>query len=210
MTDSNSKPSQQQQTSPTVPPKTPKTDATKSKPAATLRMKGSTVFRHDLFKSDVKPMRRNESFKKGVVKIVELEHSHIFHTCDDRGRQMEYCTPTGGHFHKVKVKYDANGVPVAVECGPPLKYVNKKTPVGSKKRIVEVRWMDLVNDREVRDDHRHVFEYVHSEELSAKRIQQIRASTQAALGAMTGGAKPEVIDNGPSAAEVGLDDGGDD
>jgi hypothetical protein len=51
---------------------------------------------------------------------------------------------------------------------------------------------------------------VHSEELSAKRIQQIRASTQAALGAMTGGAKPEVIDNGPSAAEVGLDDGGDD
>lgn len=173
-------------------------------------MKGSSTFRHDGFKGDVRKLKKNTSFKKGVVTITELEHSHQFHSHDSRGRKQQYCTPMGGHFHEVKIIYDENGVPVRAECGPPLRFQNKKTPLGSKKRIVDVKWHDQVNEKIVVDDHRHVFEYTHSEELNAKRVQQIRNATQSAIGAMTGGAAPKMHDDGPGAADVGLEDGGDD
>ena len=143
-------------------------------------MRGAKEFRHDLFKSDVQNLKRNVSFKKGVVQIVEIEHAHIFHSHNSQGRPQQFTNSVGGHFHEVTLSTDANGRPVA-KCGPAMREVFKKRPGGQRRIKEEIKWVDEVKDRIIVDSHTHTFEYEGSEFLSDRKVKAIQAQTQAAV-----------------------------
>lgn len=134
-------------------------------------------FRHDLFKLKDEKLLKNQSFKKGQVKLESFSHTHFFHTYDSNGRQQQYSTSVGGHFHEVKWKVDANGELVA-ECGPALRNVYHKRGGRQKKFIEPVKWYNENSDSAegewVKDSHTHEVEYRWSEELSVGLVRQRR------------------------------------
>lgn len=135
--------------------------------------KGTQSFRHDLFRLSLASLKRNQSFKKGVVKIEEIQHSHFFHTFDSNGRAQTHCTPTGGHFHEVKWEVGADGILIA-SCGPALRHVYKKRG-GQQRKITElVKWDDEVNDKVVVDSHTHDVVYAWSEEITTDTANKRR------------------------------------
>ena len=174
-------------------------------------MRGAKEFRHDLFKSDVRKMKKNTSFQKGVVKITELEHAHVVHSHNSNGRPQAFTSTVGGHFHAVEFGTDENGRPT-VKCGPAMREIFRKTPIGQKREKVPVEWHDAVQGRPVVDNHTHVFEYEGSEILSDRKVKQIQAKNQAA----TQDAAGEIADLQEKAAreaandaDLGLEEGGD-
>lgn len=160
-----------------------------TEPQGGVFLRGQREFRHDLFKSDVKPMKKNVSYQKGIVKIVDVEHRHVVHSHNSQGQKKEFTDTVGGHFHAVEFGVDANGTPT-VKCGPAMREVFKKGPGGQKRKKVPCRWHDAVNERDVVDDHTHTFVYDGSEMLSERKVRAIQSSNQSAvsdaLGEMRG------------------------
>lgn len=97
-------------------------------------MKGSRTVRHDLFKLMPARMTKNNGWKSKQPIIVHHEHTHIFHSKNEKtGKANQYCSPAGGHFHeiitdwsrKVTKKVVIEGEPQEFEgphitCGPAL------------------------------------------------------------------------------------------
>lgn len=148
-------------------------------------MRGAKEFRHDLYKSDVGTMKRNTSFQKGVIKIVELEHSHTYHSHNSQGQPQQYSSHVGGHFHEITTAVDSQGNLIA-KCGPALREVFRKTPHGQKRRKERVKWNHSGPDSDevIEDNHRHEFAYQGSEMLSDAKIRGIQNKTQAAVQSM--------------------------
>jgi len=122
--------------------------------------------RHDVFKSDVRDFLKNTSFKAGQISIEKVQHSHIFHTIDSRGKELQLTDTVGGHFHEVKVEVDENGYLKAV-CGPAMVRENIKTRSGlAKIKISPLRFHDEYNDKDIVDDHSHEFTYLRSEMIN--------------------------------------------
>lgn len=142
-----------------------------------LRIKDQQTFRHDLFKAEVASMKRNMSWKKGIVSIQTIEHSHWYHTCNSQGRPQRYTNTVGGHFHEIEWQINAKGDLVA-KCSKPMTHKYKMAAGRHKKILAPVSWMDEENDREVNDDHTHKMIYIHSEILSQATIKQ---ATQGAM-----------------------------
>lgn len=165
------------------------------------RFKGTAEFIHILFKASVEKLAKNVSFVKGKVSIIPLEHTHVFHTFDSRGRPQQYSSTTGGHFHEVTWGFDANGDPVA-KCGPALRSVLKKKPSGAKRVVEPVKWHDEDNDDTVRDDHKHDWAYIHSERMSESKVNEMQRATRATVAEKLGGEQPRT--HGPGAGS-GLD-----
>ena len=127
---------------------------------------------HHLFKGSVEKFLRNNSWKKGMVEIDGIEHTHYFHTINSMGMEQKYTAAVGGHFHEVTVVKNAKGEITEAICGPALKKVIKKTPSGiSKTTYAPIKYMDKENDREVVDDHKHVLEYKGSDEIIPNKVQ---------------------------------------
>lgn len=166
--------------------------------------RGQTEFRHDLFKSDVKEMKKNVSFRKGIVQIENIDHGHIFHSHNSQGMPQKYTSTVGGHFHEVRQFMDEDGT-LRVECGPALRHKFLKKPNGQKRVIVPVTFNDQQNDKVITDNHRHDFQYLGSESLSSAKVQALQAKTQAAVKAMVVGASVQETDDGQGAGD---DDGG--
>lgn len=117
-------------------------------------------------------MLRNESYKKGMPKIVKLDHTHVFHSINSQMKPQDTTSTVGGHFHKIRYEMGADGTPKIVEVGPPMTYKYVTRAGGVQKRIcVQVGWDDETGDesRKVLDTHTHDFEYIHSEELSENK-----------------------------------------
>lgn len=148
-----------------------------------LFARGAKEFRHDLFRSSTVKMKRNTSWQKGVVTILDLDHVHIFHSHDSAGRVQQYSNTVGGHFHEVSATVNADGEFV-VKCGPPMRSVVKKRASGAKRVIEAVRWKDgdaLEDNAFIVDNHRHEFTYEGSETLSGAKVKALQQRTQAVI-----------------------------
>lgn len=163
-----------------------------------LTMKGSRKALHHLFKSDIKPLKKNVSFQKGIVKIEELDHSHWFHSINSQLKTQSETTHIAGHFHEVTWGVDTNGRPVITSCSPPIHYKYESRPSGQKRVKARVEWFDADRGQTVVDSHVHNFEYRDSEELSELSVRRLQQdSSQTLLAQMS-----EVIveDHGGDAA----------
>lgn len=131
-------------------------------------MKGSREFYHDLFKAETANSKKNVSFTLNKPEIVEIEHSHYFHTHDSKSRPQKTTSTIAGHWHEVTWKEDANGNLVA-ECGPPIKFNYRQTPSGTKKVKGPIKFTKINDMGEkviIEDTHTHKMTYMHSELLT--------------------------------------------
>lgn len=161
----------------------PKTKLSPSNPVTTpsgIRVKGQRKVWHHLFKSDVQKMKKNVSFKKGQPKIEELDHTHVFHNINSQFKPQTITQISCGHFHEVKWEMK-NGVPVITHVGPPMRYGYVQRPAGQKRVAQKVAWFDGNEEKEIVDNHRHTFAYIHSEELSEETLRNVQHDTAQAI-----------------------------
>jgi hypothetical protein len=152
---------------------------TTNKPQASIApkrvFKDQMTVTHDLFKLLPATMKKNVSYKKFQPELVEMEHAHIFHTVDSRGKKQTSCSAVGGHFHDVEVTVAADGS-FHLICSEPYHIVTKTTKTGmTKKEKVHVSFEDGNNDIIIKDTHTHEFEYKGSEELFIGNRQNVIA-----------------------------------
>lgn len=170
-------------------------------PRAVQRIiKGTQVFWHDLFKSDMQKMIKcifARTDEKGVGQqqeedLKQVEHVHFFHSHDSSGRPQTTSVSVGGHFHYIKTHdedgnqlTDGKGNP-RVECGPAM----RKIKVKQGKRMVtkeEPVTFGMADGQKVVDNHKHKFNYEKSEELSPNKMEQLKKeNARGILGAFDG------------------------
>lgn len=158
-----------------------------SQPQPNIVWKNNQHFDHHLFKASVETCLKNGSWKKNVVMLEKIEHTHFYHSVNSQGMAQQYTPPVAGHFHEVKWKVAENGDLVA-ECGPALRKVQKKMPNGeTKTKIERISFYDGMNEKTINDDHTHKFEYKGSERLSKAHVAGIQASNSQAIQSMGSG-----------------------
>lgn len=159
-----------------------------------IKLKGQSWAWHHLFKTDLKDMKKNVSFKKGQPQIENLEHSHFFHSVNSDLIPQQFTSTIGGHFHEVTWALNAQGEPYVKSCSGPMTHKYVKKPGGQKRILTKVAWHDGNNDRDIVDDHTHEFTYLHSEKLSEEKIRSVQVENARTIE-----------DN---MREVGLEEGG--
>lgn len=164
-------------------------------------IKGTQVFWHDLFKSDVQKMIKNvyhRTDEKGIGQqkeedLKQVEHVHFFHSHDSMGRPQDTCVSVGGHYHKM-ITHDKEGNPLLdrngnprVECSIPYRKVKVKR--GKKMVTVEevVKW-GMEDGQTLQDKHTHEFRYDQSQELSPDKMEQLKRSNAKGIVAAFDGA----------------------
>ena len=173
--------------------------------------RGTLEIEHHLLKLKVSPMRKNMSWIYRSPTIVEIEHTHFFHSINDTTmKPNRFSSPTGGHFHEVILEVDADGNMTA-KCGPAVQFVNRKVAGGRMvKRIERVKWerynenpsesildseeldaeLPANNEAEVItefDSHTHELEYLGSEKFNSQSKTELRKQETAKVrGLMEG------------------------
>jgi hypothetical protein len=157
-----------------------KLDKKKAPPREFKRVeRGSKTHVHDLFKLGVSTMKKNVSYRFQEPKLLEMEHSHFYHSINDSTLQAnKYCSPVGGHAHEITMLDvpDENGHP-QVKVGPAIELVVKKIAGGRTIRRWEPVRFATNEDGEVKyitDTHTHEVEYKHSEEFSEQTRTKAR------------------------------------
>lgn len=169
----------------------------KKKVEPKLKFKGQTEFRHDLFKASVQKMKKNTSFVFGRPSILELEHTHVFHSYDSKGRPQKFTSTTGGHFHEIQHGVDDEGN-VYAKCGPALQTVVRKGSGGRQiKKIGPIVWKDVDNEVEINDNHTHQMTYISSEFLTEQIIGEMQNRNRAGVKAQMGNAQPTITSPTP-------------
>jgi len=105
--------------------------------------RGTQEVEHHLFKLKVAPMTKNMSWVYRAPTLVEIEHTHFFHSINDTTMQPNrFSTPVGGHFHEVKLDVDpVTGEILGAKVGPPVQWVSRKVAGGRMiRRIERVKW----------------------------------------------------------------------
>lgn len=159
-----------------APPQPPAKE--KEPPASPTEIDGFVFSRtrevdHHVAKLEAAMDTVNKSFVLGGYLPFEVEHGHIFHNVDSKGRTFEYCAPMMGHYHKVTMEV-VNGKPTFT-CGPAMVKANVKTGNGGRK-VAYLPKQNLAavmeNGMEVQaaqiDTHTHKITYKRSEKLSIK------------------------------------------
>jgi hypothetical protein len=117
-------------------------------------------FVHDLFRLKTATMTKNMAWSKKMAAIWEpFQHKHFFHSYDSDGRAQTRSTSALGHFHECEM-IEVNGTPT-LKVGP------------AKKEVIEIfeglpRKVAVV--LEGREGHTHEGEYVTSENLQTRRL----------------------------------------
>lgn len=134
---------------------------------------------HDLYKLNVASMLRNLSWnsKEEPQQVIDVEHTHFFHTVDSSGKKLIYSSPVGGHFHKLKITDQGNHKPPLVECLPGA-YVFKKLKINGRWQKLPVLQEVRINKRnhagelteKVNDSHTHTVDYIKSDILSQRKL----------------------------------------
>lgn len=167
----------------------PKSDvkdiAAPSGPITKLFQRGSKQARHDLFKLGVAKFKRDMSYVKNKVNLVEIEHVHFFHSISDTTlKANKHCAPVGGHFHECSIapdEVDELGHPKVV-VGPPLHIVSIKIPGGGRlEKIVPLTFDGMVESGpqagemvKYHDSHTHNVEYLGSENFNQNSKAEMR------------------------------------
>jgi hypothetical protein len=162
--------------------------------ASQIRFRSQQTVLHHLFKAELANMQKNVSFVPGQPEIKSVEHVHFFHTVNSMGMPQKYTNEVGGHFHEVFWQMDAQGNLVA-KCGPALKKVSKRGRDNlTKTVIVPVEYLDKVSAEtpfNLKDDHSHGMTYHGSDEISAKKVQDIQMKNAQLISAMEPKTTPE-------------------
>lgn len=153
---------------------------------------------HDLFKLKVESMMKNVSWTKEEPDYRPVEHCHMFHTIDSSGKPQKYSTAQGGHFHEMEVVYK-DGVPEVVCKSGPLEWVWIKR---GKRRIKVARPIfdglfrdfDSENPKIPVDVHKHEVQYIKSDRIALRRINEEAQVLIAKNAALT--TKPKDLDLG--------------
>ena len=181
--------------------------------------KGHREFRHDLFKLEVKEMKKNVSYKKYEPDLQSVEHAHFYHSVDMKGRPNKYSAAVGGHFHEVIVEHDEQGNIVGAKCGPALRESQKKLKNGRVKTVIEpVKFAKADYDAEdpeeaaeavkyIHDEHVHPLRYMHSEMISPDKIRQKQEADSSRLAKMMQ-ADPNIVQGSQSRKTEPEGDGG--
>jgi len=127
----------------------------------------------DTFKLQVANMQKDMSWNDAPM-IVEMEHTHAFHTVDSDGKVHEYSTAIGGHFHKMKVEPQEDGIPTVTCVSGPLHFVKKR---------VKGKWVKAVEPISGDDHHTHNVQYVKSTKVN------MRQASPAAISVITNDAQ---------------------
>lgn len=137
-----------------------------------FKWKGTTEFRHDLFKLELSHFKKNISYQKYTPQLHDVEHVHFYHSHDSKGRPQKYCSAVGGHFHEMTVEVTPSGDLVA-KSGPALKHVVKRQKNGKPKTLIEkVTFYDGDEDNKFFDEHTHEVMYLESDMLSEEKLKQ--------------------------------------
>lgn len=171
--------------------------------------KGYKEFIHTLFKSTVSSMAKNMSYKFGQPDIIKIEHVHIYHSHDRRGRKNDYTVKTGGHFHEVFWK-DKDGKDYLDDddyYSPKLgialweKKIRKKS--GKVITLIEqVRYWNDDTDENIKDHHTHDLINLGSEQLSDAKIKARQAANSAAISGMVQKSTPAPAPTAPPDVEA--------
>lgn len=153
--------------------------------------RGTQEFDHDLFKLLPAKLVRNNGYDDENPILVEIEHSHIFHTVDSNGKKQDACCPIGGHFHMVKIVGEKEGVPV-LEISAPKKWVMKKVP-GRGPKPVRVAADVFIGGEQ--DEHIHEYEYRGSERLKPRKTNMDALKFEGAVAAVHNPQVPGVIES---------------
>jgi len=167
--------------------------------------KGERVFTHTLYKTDVQNMLKNESWVYGVPRTLEIEHVHMAHSHDRKGKKNKYTAKVGGHFHEI-ITHDDDGNEYLDDNGficPKLGHAlcEKKKKLKSRKirtTIEQVSYFHSDDDKWIKDNHTHSLTNLGSEEISPHMIKETQEANKAAIAAMgvtaIKAAPPEVVE----------------
>jgi len=121
----------------------------------------SQIIDHDLYVLKEAQMLKNTALPGAMPDYEKVSHQHFFHTIDSDGKKQTHCTPVGGHFHKMTIHETKDGGIPQIECGPPVKLVNKR--IRGQIKATEVLY-------EESDDHKHEVFYKRSDKVSLRSV----------------------------------------
>lgn len=136
--------------------------AAKKTQTTTRKYKSQQKITHDLFKLEVAEFTKNIAWEPGLFNPVKVSHCHFFHSVDKNGAPQDKCAPIGGHFHIMELVQEATDEsPAIYKCGPAKKYVLKKQPNGSYKKVI----VDVPHD-----SHTHELTYIDSHDFKPAKM----------------------------------------
>ena len=122
----------------------------------------------------------------GTLDLRKVEHCHFFHTVDSDGKELTNSSSIGGHFHKMEVVKDGDGVP-HVKC------VSGPVRLAKKKNRRTGKWEKITAPINDYDYHTHDIEYLKSEEITVRKtnveavqVQTIMAQKVAPVNGVVG------------------------
>ena len=196
-------------------PTTGKAASTQSKPQPQIKSgpEPHIVFRDqmsvrlDRFKLQVANMKKNTSWDRKRPQLVDMEHAHFFLSKNEAGQPQEYCSPIGGHFHKLlsmkvepvktgMIVDDENGNQIeevknllVARFGPALRNEYIKRSDGTMKKVIRpvsfnilVETEDGEEQRKLEDAHTHEAVYLHSEAFDPQKKKASQSANAAAHG----------------------------
>ena len=123
--------------------------------------KNQRTIHHDLYKLEMASFLKNIALPEEIEDWRKVEHCHFFHTVDSSGKKQEYCSPVGGHFHKIEIQPNPDGGPPLIKTvSGPLKFVRRKVRGKWQKEIAPV------NDQ---DNHTHDVIYLRSDDIPLRQ-----------------------------------------
>lgn len=170
----------------TAPTEQPAPTSQPSNPVPAQRVYANElVIDHDLYKLELKNMKKNMAWEAGVYDIHDVNHEHFFHTMDSSGRKLKYSNMVGGHFHEMTVIPQPNGAPPIVKCGPAIREVRKLVNKKMVKKFEPA--LRYANDQGemVTDSHVHEVTYIRSNKIPTRKIndEAIKVISQDAMKA---------------------------
>ena len=163
----------------------------KKKPELKRTWKGHAEYTHDLYKLQLATFMANSSYKRYQPILAHIEHVHMFHSVDRRGRPLDKCSPVGGHFHYITTEVGEDGTPRAT-CSKPKQFRVITMKNGKQKKVIQD--ISFEDEKQVTqegdfipivDDHVHEVKYVHSEVMSEAIIKNIQTENQAKIKSLT-------------------------
>lgn len=182
----------------------------KAPTVVTKRMKGEQTFNHDLYKLGPAISMTNVNWQKYQPKLIEVNHSHVFHSINDKnGQPLKYCSPQSGHFHEVVAEWsegaDGNMVLVKAECGPALDRIKVKDRTGNQiTKIVPRAFQTADPDAPIVDSHTHEVFYIDSEEINPLNVKRRQEEDRQKISHLTRGAQPVVKTLAQPAGEASI------
>lgn len=150
-----------------------KLPAKKSQPIVKKVWKGQETFEHHLFKLSPTDCIKNKSITPYQPNTYRLQHGHVYHTVDRKGKPQTYSAPSSGHFHEVTVEWDGDTL-VGVKCGPPTRFKYRQQRNKEIKKVKEqvvYKGRDENGDDDVVDSHTHEIVYIRGEVLTLQPQQ---------------------------------------